>query len=482
VTPQDRIARARTAQFSWARRTPAGRVTALRPLRHAIAARIDEIVEVISAETAKPPTDALAGDILVTLEHLRFYELHSARILQPREVPRSPIFFSGTSFTESLEPHGVVLICAPWNYPLQLAVIPMATALFAGNAVLLKCSEQTPRTARLIQDLCIAADLPPNLVQISTEPPDEASALIDAQPDLIFFTGSNRNGRAVAAKAADLMIPTIMELGGKDPAMVLESCDLARTVHGIVYGSFSNAGQVCVGSKRILVQQSIYDDFLPLFLERIAQLRTGTSTESDLGPIRIDAVRQRLAEQLADALARGATLLTPPPKGANSSAPIVLTNVPVGSSLLLDESFGPIVSIVRFETEAEAIRLANCSAFALSASIWTRDLKQGRRIAAQLHCGSCAINDVIRNIGNPHAAFGGNKFSGHGRYHGAEGLRAFSRIKSVMTVTRPRPIEVHWFPFTTRTFTRLRAILQIRHAASLRNKLRSLSSLWKRQP
>jgi acyl-CoA reductase-like NAD-dependent aldehyde dehydrogenase len=482
VTPQERIAHARTAQAAWARRTPSERVAALRPLRHAIAARIDEIIEVISAETGKPPMDALAGDIMVTLEHLRFYERHSARILQPRPVPRSRIFFSGTRFTEFLEPHGIVLICAPWNYPLQLAVVPMVTALFAGNAVLLKCSEQTPRTARLIQDLCAAPGLPPNLVQISTEPPEQASALIDAHPDLIFFTGSNRNGREVAAKAAELMISTIMELGGKDPAIVLESCDLARTVNGIAYASFSNAGQVCVGAKRIFVQQSIYDNFLRLFLERIAQLRTGTTMESDLGPIRVDSVRQRLTEQLADAVARGATLLTPPPTRTNSTAPIVLADVPVGASLLLDESFGPIVSIARFTTEAEALMLANCSAFALSGSVWTRDPEQARRIAAQLHCGSCSINDAIRGIGNPHAAFGGNNFSGHGRYHGAQGLRAFSRIKSIMIVTRPRPIEVHWFPFTTRTFSRLRAILQLRHTAGLRNKLRSLSSVWKQQP
>jgi acyl-CoA reductase-like NAD-dependent aldehyde dehydrogenase len=482
MTAQDRVARSRAARSLWAQRTPTQRIAALRPLRHAIATRIDEIIDVISSETGKPPMDALAGDIMVTLEHLRFYERNAARILRPRKIPHSRLFFSGTRFATHLEPHGVILICSPWNYPFQLAVVPMATALFAGNAVLLKCSEHTPRTAELIRSLCSAAGLPEDLVQISHESPEEASALIDAHPDLIFFTGSNRNGRAVAAKAAELMIPTVMELGGKDPALVFESCDLQRAVNGITYGSFSNAGQVCVGTKRIYVQQRIYDDFLRLFLARIDQLRIGTSTESDLGPIRIGSVQQRLRDQLADALARGAILHTPPPTDANPSAPIVLSNVPAGASILLEESFGPIVCIALFTAEAEAVLLANCSHFALAASIWTRDRAQARRVAYQLNCGSCSINDVIRNIGNPHTAFGGNKSSGYGRYHGIEGLHTFSRVKSIMSITRPHKTEVHWFPSNKRTFTRLRAILELRHTPGLRNKFRSLTSLWKQQP
>ena len=145
MIPQDRMARARKAQIAWAKRKPAERAATLRALRHAIAARIDEIADIISTETGKPPMDVLAGDIMVTLEHLRFCERNVARILRPRKVPHSRIFFNGTRFTEFFEPHGVVLVFAPWNYPLQLAVVPMTTALYAGNTVLLKCSEHTPQ-------------------------------------------------------------------------------------------------------------------------------------------------------------------------------------------------------------------------------------------------------------------------------------------------------------------------------------------------
>lgn len=472
--PAARIARARAAQVQWARLSPAQRALVLRRLRHLIAQRMDEIIAVISAEIGKPPMDALAGDVMVTLEHLRFYERSAPHILGPRKVSRSQILFSGTRFEEIMEPHGVVLICAPWNYPLQLAVVPMATALFAGNAVLLKCSESTPHTAQIIADLCIAAALPADLVQVSCEPPDQAAALLDAHPDFIFFTGSNRNGLAVAAKAAALMIPTTMELGGKDAALVFDSCDLQRTVNGLTYGCFANSGQVCVGTKRIYVQRSIYDHFLRLFLDRVAQLRTGTTVESDLTPVHLDSVRQRFRDQLNDAISGGAELHTP----ASDSSPIVLTEVPADASLLLDESFGPIVCIAPFITESDAIADANSSAFALSASVWTRDAAQGQRVALAINSGSCAINDVIRNIGNPAAAFGGNKASGFGRYHGSEGLRTFSRTKSIMTSTHPRPTEIHWFPFHAKTYARLRAVLQFRHGRSLRDKLKSLTGLW----
>jgi acyl-CoA reductase-like NAD-dependent aldehyde dehydrogenase len=474
----NRLARARTAQTLWAQLSAAQRAHALRPLRHLIAQRMGEILDVLSAEVGKPPMDALGGDVLVTLEQLRFYERRASTILRPRKIARSLIFFSGTRFLEVLEPHGVVLICAPWNYPLQLSVVPMATALFAGNAVLLKCSERTPRTAQLIAELCIAAGLPQDLVQVSYETPEDAAALLAAGPDLVFFTGSNRNGRLVATQAAQQMILTVMELGGKDSALIFDSCDLQRTVNGVAYGSFSNSGQVCVGIKRIYVQQPIYNEFLRLFVDRVAQLRTGTSVASDIGPIRVDGVTSRLCTQVEDALARGARIQTPWPGNPNQAIPVILTDVPAEASLLLEESFGPVVCIAPFQTEADAIAAANSSAFALGASVWTRNKSQAQRVARQLHSGSCSVNDVIRSIGNPQASFGGNQASGYGRYHGAEGLRAFSRIKTIMISTLQLRTEIHWFPFAASTFTRVRALLQFRHRRGLLNKIKALSGLW----
>jgi acyl-CoA reductase-like NAD-dependent aldehyde dehydrogenase/uncharacterized protein (DUF2141 family) len=439
---------------------------------------MDEIVRLISEEVGKPAMDALTGDVLVTLEQLRFYERHAARLLRPLKRGKPWFLYSGSSFVEVKEPHGVVLICAPWNYPLQLSMVPMATALFAGNAVLLKCSEYTPRTAQLIEELCIDAGLPQDLVQVSCETPDAAAALLDAKPDFTFFTGSTRNGRIVAEKAANLMIPAAMELGGKDAALVFDSCDLDRTANGVAYGSFSNAGQVCVGTKRIYVQRGIYDDFLRVFLERVGRLRTGTAIESDIPRVRFDMVRQRLRGQVEEAIARGAKLHTTWLPDIDAATPIVLTQVPADASLLVEETFGPVVCIAPFHDEADAIGMANASAFALSASVWTGDKAQGERVALQMEGGSCSVNDAIRNIANPEAAFGGNRSSGYGRYHGEEGLRAFSRVKTIMTADRLHRTEVHWFPFRAKTFARLRGLLQWRHGRDMGSKMKALKAMW----
>jgi acyl-CoA reductase-like NAD-dependent aldehyde dehydrogenase len=468
------IAKARTAQAAWALHSPEERAHLLRPLRYALADRMDEIVQVISEEVGKPPMDALAGDVMVTLEQLRYYEKHAGRLLRSRRIGKPWFLYQGTRFVEISEPHGVALVFAPWNYPLQLSVVPMATALFAGNAVLLKCSEYVPRTAKLIQELSIDAGLPDGLVQVFCEPAEESHVLLDSVPDFVFFTGSSRNGRKVAQKSGEMMIPTIMELGGKDAALIFDSCNLERTANGIVYGCFSNTGQVCVGTKRVYVQKTIYNEFLRILLEKVSELRTGATIESELGAVRMEKVQQQFHEHVQDALARGAKLLTSWPPESNEVVPVVLTDVPEEAALLTEESFGPIVSVSSFQIEEDAIRMANSSPFALSASVWTGDMAQGERVSLRLQSGGCAVNDVIRNIGNPEASFGGNQRSGHGRYHGAEGLRSFSRIKTVMSSSNTRLREVHWFPFKLETYTRLRELLNLRHSSSSWKALRGI--------
>lgn len=467
--------RARQAQPAWAALGVPERALRLRSLRRALARRMDELLQTISEEVGKPPMDALTGDMLVTLEHLLYYERRAAAILRPRKRGKPWFLYRGTRFEERWEPHGVVLIFAPWNYPLQLSVVPMATALFAGNAVALKCSERTPRTAELVAAVCREAALPEGLVQVSWDPPHRAGSLLDAGPDMVFFTGASANGRLVAQQAGARIVPTVMELGGKDAALVFASCSLERTVNGLLYGSFSNAGQVCVGTKRIYAEHSIYDAFLRRFVERAAALRIGTSLESELGPLCFQDVRRRLREQVEDAIGRGARAHTPLGWDAGETAPIVLTEVPPDARLIVEESFGPVVCVAPFRQEAEAVRMANSTGFHLSASVWTGSSDQGRRVSRQLQSGACAVNDVIRNIGNPAAAFGGNGSSGYGRYHGEEGLKAFSRVKTIMTAQRIHKTEMHWFPFRGETFHRLRGLLLFRHGAGgMASRLRSL--------
>src|SRR5665213_2355634 len=231
------LARARAAQPTWAALDVSRRCAILGNLRREIAMQCESIADTIAHETSKPLLDALSGDVLVTLEHLRYFENHTVRTLRPHRVGKPFFFFRGVRFETSFEPHGVALIFGPLNYPLQLSMVPVVTALAAGNAVVLKCSERTPKTAALIVRLCAQANLPVNLVQVLYDSPKQSIGLIDARPDLIFFTGSSRHGQQVAERAARQLIPTILELGGKDASLVFADCHLDRAVEGITYGA-----------------------------------------------------------------------------------------------------------------------------------------------------------------------------------------------------------------------------------------------------
>jgi acyl-CoA reductase-like NAD-dependent aldehyde dehydrogenase/uncharacterized protein (DUF2141 family) len=434
-------------------------------LRHEIALRCELIADTIAHETSKPLLDALAGDVLVTLEHLRYYESFAARILRPRRIGRSFFLFYGARFEKSFEPQGVAMIFGPSNYPLQLSVIPLITALAAGNAVVLKCSERTPKTAALIASLCAKANFPADLVQVLHDNPEQSAALIDARPDFIFFTGSSRNGQQVAERAATHLIPLVLELGGKDASLVFADCHLDRAVEGITYGAFSNAGRVCVAVKRVYVEASIYDEFLGRLRQRLSKLLVDADPEADFCPLSADA-QSDLRAQVEDALSRGATLHWPQDRATVAHQPTLLTDVPARARILTEESFGPALCLASFQDEAGAIALANASPFALSSSIWTKDRARARRVAARLSAGSCSVNDVIRNIANPHAAFGGNRLSGYGRYHGPDGLRSFSRVRIVMLASDHRTREINWFPFNSRTRHQLARLIRFRHGAT----------------
>ena len=457
--------RARKAQHAWGALTVASRCRKLASLRRIIAEQSESIAEAIACETGKPLLDALSGDVMVSLEHLRFCEAHAPRILHASRIGKPSFFFRQASFTAHHEPHGVVLIFGPSNYPLQLSVIPAVTALAAGNAVVLKCSERTPATAALIASLCAKAGFTRDLVQVLHCGPEEASELIDAGPDFIFFTGSSLHGVKVAERAASRLIPCILELGGKDAALVFADCHLERTIEGITYGAFLNSGRVCVAVRRVYVEASIYEDFLALLRQRIANLRIGSDGDSDLHPLN-ESEQSSLRSLVDDALSHGATLNFPLSHNDVGRLPALLTDVPPHAKILTQESFGPALVIAPFSTEDEAIEMANASPFALSSSVWTRNPARARRIASRLSSGSCAVNDVIRVIANPHAPFGGNRLSGHGRYHGAEGLRAFSRVKTVMVARNRREREISWFPFTASTRRQLMTLLRFRHASS----------------
>src|SRR6201996_1868319 len=330
------LAHTRAAQPAWGALHVSRRCAILGNLRREIAIQCELIADTIARETAKPLLDALSGDVLVTLEHLRYYESNAARIFRPRRIGKPSFFFRGVRFETSFEPQGVALIFGPSNYPFQLSVIPLITALAAGNAVVLKCSERTPRTAAMIVVLCSKANFPVNLVQVLYDGPEQSAALIDARPDFIFFTGSSRHGQQVAERAAKYLIPTVLELGGKDASLVFADCHLDRAVEGITYGAFSNAGRVCVAVKRVYVEASIYEEFVARLTHRIAKVRVSHGPDADFCPLPEEA-KADFRTQVEDALTRGSTLICPPDRDAIAHTPVLLTDVPVEARILTEE-------------------------------------------------------------------------------------------------------------------------------------------------
>lgn len=456
-------ARARAAFLVWSRTSLRERVQLLRRLRLVIVERLDELAEVVAVATGKPLAEVVTTELLPVLDTIAYLEKLGPRTLRRRRMPTPLFLFGKTSYIE-YRPRGVVLVISPWNYPFQLSVIPLVTALMAGNVVILKPSEVTPSVGILVEDLFTQAALSDGVIQVAHGDGSLGAALVQGRPDYIFFTGSVHTGKLIQAEAAKHLIPTTLELSGHDAMIVFADARLERAVRGAVWGAFMNCGQTCLAVERIYVERAVYRPFVRLLAEQAARLEQGrcgsTFAYSDLGVMTSDRQVDIVKEHVADALAKGAKLLvgTPPDRWRGRVIPpIVLTDVTDDMLVARRETFGPVVTVAPFDTEDEAVALANASVYGLGASVWSGDRRRAEQVASRLETGSVAINDVIIPIANPHLPFGGVKQSGLGSYHGAAGLKAFSREKAVMVDRLGRGTEVNWFPYAAKAplFARL---------------------------
>lgn len=441
--------RARAAFSAWGRTAPMDRARHLRSLRLAVVERLDHLASVIAEATGKPRVEALTTELLPVLDTLVYLEKHAPRVLRRRRMP-TPIFLFGKASYVEYRPRGVVLVISPWNYPFQLAVVPVVTALAAGNAVILKPSEVTPAVGVAMEQLFQAAGLPDGLVQTAHGDGRLGAALVAGKPDYIFFTGSYRTGTIIQVEAAKHLIPTTLELSGHDAMIVLDDAPLERAVHGALWGGLLNSGQTCVGVERIYVQRGVYQEFTRRLAEAAARLRQGGGDEADLGEMTWARQVEIVKQHVADALSKGARLVhgRPPEEWRGRTVPpVILADVTDEMLVCREETFGPVLTVKPVADEEEAVALANASPYGLSASVWTTDRRRGERVAGLLETGSVVINDVIVTLANPHLPFGGVKRSGLGSYHGEAGLKAFSHEKAVMADRLGRRREVYWFPY-----------------------------------
>ena len=464
----NRVAKARSVQEGWGSLEPKDRERRLGGLLKAIGARAREIENTIVAETGKPRVEALLEIITVT-DLIRYYLKHATSFFKPKKVSPSWLLWKKAMILR--EPLGVIGVVSPWNYPFILSMNPVVTALFGGNGVVLKPSEFTPYSGLLAEDLARDAGLPEGLVQVIIGGGATGDALVRAGIDKIHFTGGSRTGRAVLAAAADTLTPAVLELGGKDPAIVLADADLERAVRGIVWGTFVNAGQTCIAVERVYVDEEVYDAFLREALIQVRALKSGSTPGVDTGPMTTPDQLRVVEDQLQEAVAGGATVVlgggrTDP--ASNVLDPTVLTDLDPGSRILQEETFGPVLPIVPVKGAEDAVAKANGTPFGLSASVWTKDRALGLSVAKRLRAGAVCINDVLTYYGVPALPFGGVGESGYGRSKGLEGLQELTRSRSVVVDRLGLKREPWWFPYSRASERLLRAALLFRWKGGLR--------------
>jgi succinate-semialdehyde dehydrogenase/glutarate-semialdehyde dehydrogenase len=351
------------------------------------------------------------------------------------------------------EPYGVIGVISPWNYPFAIPATEVLAALVTGNAVVLKPSELTPLVGCELVAMLHIAGVPEDVLQVVVGDGATGAALMAAPIDKLVFTGSVATGKRVAQAAAERLLPVVLELGGKDAMLVLDDADIPRAAQAAVWGAFMNAGQTCLSVERCYVDRKIYASFLDAVVANTKALRVGNGVDPgvDVGPL-IDERQLRIVEaQVEDARTRGARILTGGQRlsqmGSAFYAPTVVTGVDHAMRLMREETFGPVLPVMAFETDQEAVRLANDSEFGLAASIWTRDRRRGERLARQIRAGTVMINDVISCFGISEAPHGGLKSSGIGQTHGRLGMEEMVRIKYVDSDRLPGLPKPWWYPY-----------------------------------
>lgn len=447
---QAAVARARRAAPAWSQTTVEERLKRLDKLREVIQKHGDEYASRISQDTGKPLGDSLLTELMSIPLFIEYYKKNAAKVLGRSKTAPSVLFPGKTGYVE-YSPMGVIGVISPWNFPFQLSMVPVISALIAGNTVVLKPSEITPITGEVIRECFQKIGLPTGVVEVVQGDGRTGAALVEADIDKIFFTGSLATGRRVMAAAAEKPIPVELELGGKDAMIVCHDANLERAAKGAVWGGFVNCGQMCVSVERLFVVDEVYDRFVQLVKNEVDALTVGAPSEdADIGPLTSRQQRDIVERHVKSARDEGATVLSggePIDRPGNFYAPTLITGVTPEMTIYREETFGPVLPIIRVRNEQEAMRLANAHPYGLNGSVWTRDIKRGIALASQMECGQCSVNELVTSVGNPALPFGGVKKSGFGRYHGPEGLIAFSNQKAIMVDRGWLKSEPFWFPY-----------------------------------
>jgi len=457
---------ARRAFPGWAALRLEARLECLEALSHLVAREADALAALVTYESGKPIQEAHAVDVLGALDLLRGLLREAPRRLRPVRASAGNPLFWGKRQRVYRVPLGVVAVVSPWNLPLAIPLGQAALALAAGNTVVLKPSEHTPLIAVKLATLFQRAGFPAGVFNLLTGNGETGAALLDTPVDAVLFTGSTATGMGIRRALAGRLVPTLLELGGKDPFLVLPDAPWERTLSGALWNGCFGTGQACSSSERFLVPRAQVESFAEALAVRARGLRMGPGIDpaTQVGPLISEAQRDRVAAQVDEARARGARVLC---GGAVPSGPgyfyppTVVVDPPPDCALLREETFGPVIPVLPYGDLDEAVALANDSEFGLSASVWTSDLQKGQEVAARLEVGSVWVNDASYTHGSIACPWGGVKGSGMGRTHWWGTLHDLTHPKLVGVDSGRRSRELWWYPYTLESLEMVREYRQM---------------------
>lgn len=477
------VERARKAQAIWSRTSSAERSRLFYRLRDLLLDDADKLADILTAETGRPRDEVHGNEIFYLCNAIGLWAKKGPTFLKPEKIrPNFPLL-KVKRVISTYTPRGVIGIVSPWNFPLIMTLGEALPALLAGNSVVVKPSELTPLSALFGAEIVAKAGFPENLFQVVVGYGATGEALVD-HADMIAFTGSVETGKRVMRRAAERLIPVSLELGGKDPMIILKDADLDRAAGACVWGALMNSGQTCTSIERVYVEAPVFQPFIDKVVARVRSIRQGASgDEVDIGCMTSEEQLRTVAAQVDAAVARGAKALTGGRRNPDLPGyyyePTVLIDVDHTMSVMTEETFGPVIPLVKVGDAAEALRLANDSRYGLSGSVFSGDGAKAQGLAEEMQSGSVCINDALLPFIVADAPMGGRKDSGFGYRHGAEGIRKFCQQKTIVTDRFGLKEEFSWYPAGAKKGRQVRHLLNLLCHSGWRHKVHAMKALIK---